>query len=63
MKQLRIFLFSLLSLLLVPGLLAAKDRKHPTAKKAAAGTTVALPPLSYNDSPRYDLFFLEAIRQ
>ena len=63
MKQLRIFLFSLLSLLLVPGLLAAKDRKHPTAKKAAAGTTVALPPLSYNDSRRYDFFFLEAIRQ
>ena len=63
MKRLRIFLFSLLSLLLVPGLLAAKDRKRPVAKKATVRTTVTLPPLSYNDSRRYDFFFLEAIRQ
>ena len=63
MKQLRIFLFSLFSLLLVPGLLAAKDRKRPAAKKATVRTTVTLPPLSYNDSRRYDFFFLEAIRQ
>ena len=60
MKQLRIFLFSLFSLLLVPG---AKDRKRPAAKKAMVRTTVTLPPLSYNDSRRYDFFFLEAIRQ
>uniref|UniRef100_UPI0040295F32 tetratricopeptide repeat protein n=1 Tax=Prevotella sp. TaxID=59823 RepID=UPI0040295F32 len=63
MKQLRIFLFCLLSLLLVPGMLAAKDRKRPAAKKATVRTTVSLPPLSYNDSRRYDFFFLEAIRQ
>lgn len=63
MKQLRIFLFCLLSLLLVPGMLAAKDRKRPAAKEATVRTTVSLPPLSYNDSRRYDFFFLEAIRQ
>lgn len=63
MKQLRIFLFCLLSLLPVPGMLAAKDRKRPAAKEATVRTTVSLPPLSYNDSRRYDFFFLEAIRQ
>lgn len=63
MKQLRIFLFCLLSLLLVPGMLAAKDHKRPAAKRATARTIVSLPPLSYNDSRRYDFFFLEAIRQ
>ncbi len=63
MKHLRIYLFSLLCLLLVPGMLIAKDRKRAKAKKAKVERTVTVPPLSYNDSRRYDLFFLEAIRQ